>query len=647
MTSKKFSMFLDSISGVTDKIVLPVTRVCNWISSALICLMAIITVVDVAARSFFNSPFPGVIELEEYMLVGVVFLSIAYTATRNGHIKVDIISRKYSPVTSLVVSSISSMVFMCFLCIIGWYQITKGVESFQIGEAAVITGIPEYPFMFLITFGCAMMVLVEFNKLIKYQAAQFKISGRPWLRFVITLLAGIVIILIPGILKSLPIELSPSGIALIAMILLFIFLFAGIPIAASIGFAGIIGIWYQQGFEGTGFVVQMNVYPSVSGYLFTIIPLFIGMGFLALAARFSENLYSSIYRIVGGVRGSLAMSTVIGSACFAAISGDSMATSATMGSVALPEMRKRDYRATMATGCLAAGGTLGILIPPSIGFIVYAIITEQSVGKLFMGGIIPGIILALLFCAVIYIQCLLDPTAGPPGEKTDVIDKIKAIKPLWPILSLAVIVMGGIYSGIFTPTEAGSIGFFFVLIIGLIMKRFTIKSFIGALFQTTEVTAMIFTAVIGVNIFNFLIASTNLTSHLVEIISGLVLSPYLVIGAVIIMYIILGCVMSILAMMMLTLPMIFPVITSLGFDPIWFGVIMVIVMEMGMITPPIGINVFVISSIAKDIPMARIFKGTLPFVFAMLVVIVILILFPDIALILPDSMETLAPIDID
>jgi len=636
---------LQSAAQSLERVISPISNFSVWISGGLVFFMAILTVVDVSSRALFNKPMGGVIEIEQFMLAIVVFLAIAHTAMKDGHVSVDILSRKYSKKTSLFVFSVSAIIFMFFAVMMGWYQVRKSIESIRMNEAGLITGIPHYPILLLTAFGCALMFLVVLAKFLKHQGEAFKEFSRPWLWISLMLLTGAGFILIPEICKVLSINLEPFTIGLLGTALLMVFLFAGLPIAVAIGFTGMIGIWYLQDWESAGAILQMTVYSSVSEYLFTVLPLFVGMGLLSFAAGLSENLYGCFHRVFGGLRGSLAMATVVGSAGFASICGDSMATAATMGSVALPEMRKHKYRTSLATGCLAAGGTLGILIPPSIGFIIYAMITEQSVGKLFMGGIFPGILLASVFCAMIYIQCRISPAAGPPGPKTPAIEKIMALKGIWPILLMFLVVMGGLYSGIFTATEAGAVGLCSAMVIGLLLRRFTRQSFIGALISTAEVTAMVFTVLIGVNILNYFIGLSELSQRMAEFVTTLPLSPYWVLTVILVMYVILGCLMAIIPMMMLTLPMIFPIIMDLGFDPIWFGVIMVIVMEMGMITPPIGINVFIIAGVAKDIPMGTIFKGVTVFLIAMALVIAILTIFPDIALVLPNSMETLAALE--
>ncbi|RLB80919.1 MAG: hypothetical protein DRH17_10720 [Deltaproteobacteria bacterium] len=642
---EKASAALESVAQSFNRVVSPISNISVWISGALVFLMAALTMVDVLSRTLFNKPFAGVMEIEQFMLAMVVFLATAHTAMKNGHVSVDVLRRKYPKKMSLFVSSVSDIIFMFFAVMMGWSQARKSIESIRMNEVGLITGIPHYPILLLTAFGCILLFLVVLVKFLKYQSDALKEFARPWLWIFWMLLTGAGLILAPETLKIISIDIDPLVVGILGTVLLMVFLFAGVPIAVAIGFTGMVGIWYLQDWESVDSILKMTVYSSVSEYLFTVLPLFVGMGLLSFAAGLSKNLYNCFHRIFGGLKGSLAMASVVGSAAFASLCGDSMATAATMGSVALPEMRRHNYDTSMATGCLAAGGTLGILIPPSIGFIIYAMITEQSVGKLFMAGILPGILLATAFCAVICVQCKMNPAAGPPGPRTPIIEKVVALKGIWPILLMFLVVMGGLYAGFFTATEAGAVGLCSAVVIGFLLRRFTRQSFIEALITTANVTAMVFTVLIGVNVLNYFIGLSELSQRMTEFVAALALSRYWVLTMILIIYIILGCLMAIIPMMMLTLPMIFPIITDLGFNPIWFGVIMVLVMEMGMITPPIGINVFVIAGVARDIPMSTIFKGVTLFLIAMILVIVVLIIFPDIALVLPNSMETLAALE--
>jgi C4-dicarboxylate transporter DctM subunit len=333
------------------------------------------------------------------------------------------------------------------------------------------------------------------------------------------------------------------------------------------------------------------------------------------------------------------MATVGACAGFAAVSGSSLATVATMGTVALPEMKKYKYSPELATGAIAAGGTLGILIPPSVVLVIYGILTEQSIAALFLAGFIPGILEALFYIITISIVCRFNPKAGPAGPKTTFKEKIISLKDTWPIFTIFVIVIGGIYTGIFSPTEAAGIGAFSALLIALLKRKLARNNFISSLEDTMKSTAMIFTILIGAMVLGYFLTATRLPFELANVVSGLDLNRFIILGLILAVYVILGCIMIPMAMVILTIPIVFPLITAQGFDPIWFGIITVRIFEIAQITPPVGMNVFVMKGVAPDIPMGTIYKGIIPFFIADICHLILLIVFPQIALFLPSLMR--------
>jgi tripartite ATP-independent transporter DctM subunit len=329
------------------------------------------------------------------------------------------------------------------------------------------------------------------------------------------------------------------------------------------------------------------------------------------------------------------MSSVAGCAGFSAVCGDSLATAVTMGTIAVPEMKKKKYAMRLATGCLAAGGTLGILIPPSVGFIFYAIVTEESIGKLFIAGFVPGLLLAVLFILTIWIMARMRPDTAPRGEATTLKEKLFSLKGVIGMLVLFILILGGIIAGIFSPVEGGAIGAVGAFVYALVMRRLTWQMIVKALEDTLKITTKLLMILIGVGILGYFLASTRLPFALADFVTGFEVNRYFVFFAVIVLFIILGCLLNVIPMILLVLPTIFPSIVALGFDPIWFGVVCVITMEMGQITPPIGVNVFAIGSVAKEVPMQVIFRGIVPFFFCMVICVLLLVLFPQIALFLP------------
>lgn len=420
---------------------------------------------------------------------------------------------------------------------------------------------------------------------------------------------------------------------------LFFCLVARVPVGMALLLVGFGGIWWIDGSRAAIATMSSETYSSVTGYGLSIIPLFVLMGNVAGAAGYSQRLYEAAYAWIGRLRGGLGAATVVGCAAFAAVSGSSVATAATIGKVALPQMRRFGYSDGLATGSVAAGGTLGILIPPSTGFVLYAILTEESIGRLFIAGILPGILLSLLFIAVIVVITTLNPDQAPAGPVTPWSAKLWSTLAATPLVAVILVSIGGIYLGIFTPVEAAGVGAFLVTFLALASGALPLGRLPAILLETVVMTAMLYLIIIGAHVFGPFLALTHIPSTLAQGLESLGLGAYGTLALILLGYIILGMFFDGLAMLVVTMPVVFPIITGLGFDPIWFGVICVIVIEMGLITPPVGINVFVVKGVASGVPMATIFRGVLPFWGAMALCLVLLVLFPEIATWLPDRMK--------
>lgn len=425
-----------------------------------------------------------------------------------------------------------------------------------------------------------------------------------------------------------------GGIAILGMVVL---MFMGMWIGLAMAVVGFLGYIYLDG--STNALLNLGTVPftNLANYNVTAVPLFVFMGALVSSTGISADLYNTSYKWLGSLRGGVALSTVMACAAFAAISGSSMASAITMGQVALPEMKKYGYNDTLATSTIASGGTLGILIPPSMGFIMYGIITENSVGALFMAGIIPGVILTLLFMAVVVVWCIWKPADGPAGASVGFKEKVISLKDTWMMLVLFIIVLGGIYLGLFTPTESGALGAAGALIITLLTRRLSRRNLVDSMMDTGSTTAAVMFILVGAFIFMRMLALSQLPVAMAEFVGGLVLSKYAIMAVIVLFYVVIGMFLEITSATVFTVPILYPLVTAMGFDPIWFGVIIVIVIEMGMITPPVGMNVFVLSS-SSGVPMDKIFKGVYPFVGAMLLLIILLTIWPQIATFLPDRM---------
>lgn len=429
--------------------------------------------------------------------------------------------------------------------------------------------------------------------------------------------------------------MSLTTTAVFAIAVLLILLFLRMPVGYVMAFVGFVGFSYVVSVDGGLYLLGQALWTRFSDYGFTVIPMFVLMGSIAYHSGISARLYDAAYKWVGHVHGGLAAAAVGACAAFAACCGSTSAATAAMGKVTLAEMKRYRYDSSLSTGCLAASGSLAILIPPSTTLIVYGILVEESIASVFAAGILPGLLVATLFATAILIVCRVNPALGPPGARTPWKARIAALAGFGEMLALFVIVMGGLFIGIFTPTEAGAVGAAGALVIGAARRRLSWQGFLNALSETTRITAMVFLIIGGGAIFSRFMAATRVPFDLADWVSALPLSPTLVMLAILLGYLIAGCFMDALALIILTVPILYPVVLKLGFDPIWFGVIVTVMTEIGVITPPVGVNVYIIKGIAADVPLESIFKGTLPFLAALIVTVLVLVAFPQVVLFLP------------
>jgi C4-dicarboxylate transporter DctM subunit len=412
-----------------------------------------------------------------------------------------------------------------------------------------------------------------------------------------------------------------------------------LPVGFSFLSVGIAGLIYINGLNATLYTVGSTAFQWASDYTFAAIPLFLIMGEFAHTSGISHDLYEFGQRLVGRIPGGLAMATIGACGGFAALSGSSLATAAAMGSVALPQMKRIGYNISVATGTIAAGGTLGILIPPSIPFVIIGILTGTSISQLLIAGILPGMMMVMLYCSVLYIMCRIRPELGPRAQGYPVKEILAALVNVWPMLVIFGSIMGGIYLGICTPTEAAAVGAFGSFLFIFFKRQFKGRQFLPSLIQTGITATMMLTMLIGAMIFNIFLASTGLPGTASAWISSLGVNRYVILAIIMIIYLIMGCLMDSLAMVILSIPFFFPIITALEFSPILFGVLAVRAIEMGQITPPVGINVYIIKGIVPEVPIERIFRGILPFLSCDFISLPILIAIPQISLFLPTLMK--------
>jgi tripartite ATP-independent transporter DctM subunit len=429
--------------------------------------------------------------------------------------------------------------------------------------------------------------------------------------------------------------MSPSTIGIIGIGLLVVLFCVRMPVAFAMALVGFAGFGYLTSPQAALHLLARDIFDTFSSYPLSVIPMFILMGTFAFAAGISQRLFKTTYTWIGNLRGGLTIATVFACAGFGAICGSSTATAATMGKIALPEMKKYKYDDTLATGTVAAAGTLGILIPPSTILILYGILTEQSIGKLFVAGVIPGIILSIFFAITVALLCWRNPAIGPPGPVSSLREKLKVLTGIIEALLLFLLAIGGLFLGWFSPTQAGAIGAGGALIIGIVRRQLSWQTFIDAGKEALRTSCMVIFIITGAVIFGHFMAVSRIPFMLAEWLGGLPIHPMAVMSVIVFIYFIGGFFMDSMGLIVVTVPIFFPVVMKLGFDPIWFGVIIVLVGEMGVITPPVGVNVFVIKGIAPDIPLYKIFRGILPFLAALIVFTILLMIFPKIATFLP------------
>lgn len=431
--------------------------------------------------------------------------------------------------------------------------------------------------------------------------------------------------------------MSPEIIGGIGLVVMLILILLKTWIGISMLVVGFVGYWILKGYEPAAGMVATVAFGQVTMYTLTTVPLFIFMGQIIFSADIGHDLYHAAYRWLGHRRGGLVLATVPACALFGAITGVPTPAAVTMGKVALPEMKKYGYNESFATGPICSAATLAVLIPPSIPMIVYGILTESNVSRLFMAGILPGILLAVMMMVTIMIMTRVRPEIGPAGPKTTWRAKLGTIKLIWPTVLLFLLVIGGIYSGAVTPTEAGGLGSFAAIIIAIAMRRLTVKKFFEAVLEATGLTAMILLLIVGAQILGKFLAISGLPEALANGLVESALPTWGIFLLLVVMYIVMGMFLDVMSAIIITIPVIFPAIIAMGFDPFWFGVIMMLVVQMGVITPPVGLDVFVLSGAIK-VPAWTIFKGVLPFVVTILICIFILMAFPDIATVILRTM---------
>ncbi len=423
------------------------------------------------------------------------------------------------------------------------------------------------------------------------------------------------------------------------VVLLLVLFFLGMPVGFAMAVVGFCGFCYVISFKAGLNMIGTDLWFTFSKYGLTVIPLFVFMGYLAFNAGIAERLYNAAYKWVGHWPGGLAIATIGADELFAAICGSNTATAATMGAVALPQMEKYNYDTRLSSGTVVTGGTLGTVMPPSVVIIVIGLQTEQSIAKLFLGGILPALLLGILFVLTILILCHLNPDFGPPGPKTTFQEKLKSLPGVIEAIAIFILVMGGLFIGLFTPTEAGAVGVFCTFIVAIATRKLTWSGLVNSIVETLKISCMVFVLVTGAIIFGRFLAVTRIPFLVADFAASLPVSPYVILAFVLMIYLIGGCIMDALGFLVLTIPIFFPLGIALGFDPVWYSIILTMVTTLGAITPPVGVNIYVVKALAPEIALGRIFKSVSYFLMACVISIIILIIFPQIVLFIPEMLH--------
>ena len=436
--------------------------------------------------------------------------------------------------------------------------------------------------------------------------------------------------------------MDPTTAGIVGIVVMVFLFMTRMPVAFVMMLVGFIGFSLLTSWKGGLNLMSRNVYDAFASYELSTIPLFILMGQIAFNCGISRRLYQTAYRFLGNTRGGLAMATVSACTAFGAVCGSSPATAATMSTVGIPEMKRYGYANSLATASVASGGGLGMIMPPSVVLIIYGVLTEQSIGALFVSGILPAILLTVLFVIGIDIQCRINPALGPKGDEFTWGERFRSLANLIDTILIFMLVIGGLFWGLFTPTEAASIGVIGVLALAVIKRQLSWKAFVNSLYETLRTSCMVLVLIAGAVVFGKFLAVTRIPFDIANWVSAFDMPPFAIMGTIILIYFIGGCFMDSLALIMLTIPVFFPVVTGMGYDPIWFGIIIVLVTEMGVITPPVGINVYVVygmcRKIAPDVTLEDVFKGIMPFMLSIIIGITLLFIFPQIILFLPGLM---------
>lgn len=630
---------LDAIARVLTGAIAWPSRASIYIGAAALILMMGLTVADVVLRNLFSIVVPGGMEMTGLMMILAALSTLAAVELEGSHIRVDLLLRLMPDWVRA--PSVAGGLLLTFATIV-----VTGVQIFlqalYLHDNGIVTGVfgvPEWPFVACATVFIALFAAALLTNLATALGAVARLrDARSVAVFIAWTLAVGVILALVLFPQHMPFEVPRGARGLFAICLCFVLIFLGVHVAAAMAVTALVGISILINATASLTSLGTTTIDVVSDQTWSVVPLFTWMGLIVVAAGFAEDLYRAAYRWIGHLPGGLASASTVACAGLSSIVGDTLSGVYSMGTIALPQMRKYGYDMKLATASIACAATIGVMIPPSLAFIVYGMITEVSIGKLFMAGVIPGILFAVLLVSLITVRAILNPGMAPRGEVSSWSERFQSSGRVWPILVLMLLVLGGIYSGAVTPNEAGGLGAFGALAISVLTRRLSWASLWQSIERALLLSAAIIVIFMFATAFSRFIAISGLTQQLADLIIGLELGKYQLIAAILLFYVLIGMFMNALPALVLTVPLFYPVAMAAAFDPVWFGVVVVIMVELGVVTPPIGVNVFAIAALAKDVPMYDVFRGVFPFWIAFLVLIILIVAFPQICLFLPSLM---------
>jgi tripartite ATP-independent transporter DctM subunit len=633
------SAFLDwSANAIRGALAWP-NRISLLVGAAALVVMMGITVADVVLRNLFSVVVPGGMEMTGLLTILVVLSTLGLVEIEKNHIRVDLVLRML-PEFVRIPTNAGGLLLALVMMVITAAQILKQVSYLKHNEIVTgLLGVPEWPFVLAAAVFVALFALALLANLFD---ALGRVARSGDVRSVLIVLAWAAvagaIFALSFYPKALPFDLSRELRGILSIGLCFVLIFLGVHVAAAMAVTALIGISLLIGPAASLTSLGTTTIDVVSDQTWSVVPLFVWMGLIVVASGFAEELYRAAYRWIGHLPGGLASASTVACAGLSSIVGDTLSGVYSMGSIALPQMREYGYDMKLATASIACSATIGVMVPPSIAFIVYGMITEVSIGKLFMAGILPGILFAVILIALITVRAAINPALAPRGEISSWKERAAASAAVWPVLMLMLLVLGGIYSGFVTTNEAGGLGVFGALLIAVLTGRFRWPAFQDSIAKTLRLTAGIIVIFMFATAFSRFIAISGLTQQLANLVISFQLGNYELIAAILVFYVLIGMFMNALPALVLTVPLFFPIAMNAGFDPVWFGVLVVIMVELGVVTPPIGVNVFAIATIARDVSMYDIFRGVFPFWIAFLILIGLIVAFPQISLFLPSLM---------